>query len=134
MPFGKFKPAKSERTTDSRGHPVVLNTPAGYGGIFWGTVYDSNGKIVDEDYFSDLAENTDDDYKYWDIIDEFILEHCLKYIDPFCGGQRCYQSGFGGKYSSGLIDFWTKDPIPEMPDMLFEIEGKKYIMKWRYVG
>ena len=132
MPFGKFQPAKSEETTDSRGRPVVLNTVAGYGGIFWGTVYDSNGNIVDEDDFTDLAENTDDDCKYWDMIDEFIHQHCLKYIDPHCGGERCYQSGFGGKFSSGLIDFWTKDPIPEMPDMPFEIEGKKYVMKWYY--
>lgn len=135
MPFGKFHPAKSEIITTMRGDKVPLNTPSGYGGLFWGRVYDSDGNRIRtaSDYFWELGQDKpEDDFRYWYAIDELIHQHCLKYIHPYRGDNHHYQSGFGGDDCDGLIDFWVKEPIPEMPDMPFEIAGEKYIIKWEY--
>lgn len=136
MPFGKFHPAKTENVTNFRGETIEVSTPAGYGGLFWGEVYDSDGNRIKmaSDYFWDLGKEDypEDDFKYWEVIDEFIHQHCLKYIHEYRGKDHHYQSGFGGDESDGLIDFWTEKPIPEMPDMPFEIAGKKYVIKWDY--
>ena len=136
MSFGKFQPAKTETIKNMHGETVTVNTPAGYSGLFWGAVYNSKGKNIRQadDYFLELGEthDPDDGFKYWDIISDAISEHCVKYIEPVCGPHHHYQSGFGGDESNGLIDFWTEKPIPEMPDMEFEIAGKKYVIKWKY--
>jgi hypothetical protein len=136
MPFGKFIPAKTETIKNIRGELVSYSSPAGYGGLFWGRVYDSDGNLIRlaSDYFWDLgqANNPEYDFQYWEDIDKLIGEHCEKYIYPYRGDDHHYQYGFGGDESDGLIDFWVKDPIPEMPDMPFEIAGKKYVMKWDY--
>jgi hypothetical protein len=135
MPFGKFYPAKTETIKNIRGETIEHSSPAGYGGLFWGRVYDSEGKRIRmaEDYFWELGkvDHPEDDFKYWYDIDELIHQHCLKYIHPYRGDLH-YQSGFGGDECDGLIDFWVKEPIPEMPDMPFEIAGKKYTIKWEY--
>jgi hypothetical protein len=136
MSFGKFHAAKDEMITTLRGDKVPLHTPAGYGGLFWGSVYGPDGKRIRnaQDYFWDLGkdDHPDDDFQYWYDIDQLINEHCIKYIGPYRGENHHYQSGFGGDESDGLIDFWTEKPIPEMPDMPFEIAGKKYVLKWDY--
>lgn len=136
MPFGKFYPAKKEMIKTMRGESVLLETPAGYGGLFWGRVYDSDGKRMRmaSDYFWNLGQenNPEHDFQYWEDIDQLIGEYCAKYIHPYCGDRHHYQYGFGGDESDGLIDFWVKDPIPEIPDMPFEIAGKKYVIKWEF--
>ncbi len=136
MPFGKFYPAKTERVKTILGEVVTFNTPAGYGGLFWGSVYDSDGNAISnaQDYFLELgkAHNRYHDYEYWDVIVDFIDEHCLKYVNPYCGDKHHYQSGFGGDEADGVIDFWVEEQLPEMPKMPFEIAGKSYIMKWYY--
>jgi hypothetical protein len=136
MPFGKFIPAKTETIKNMRGELVSFSSPAGYGGLFWGRVYDSDGNRIRlaSDYFWDLGkvDHPDNDFKYWEDIDELIGEYCMKYIDPYSSHDHHYQYGFGGDESDGLIDFWVKDPIPEMPDMQFEIAGKMYVIKWDY--
>ncbi len=136
MPFGKFRPARDEIITTMSGDKVPLHTPAGYGGLFWGRVYgpDGNRIRIADDYFWELGQvdHPEDDFKYWYDIDELINQHCTKYIGPYRGSDHHYQSGFGGDESSGLIDFWTAERIPEMPDMPFEIAGKAYVLKWEY--
>jgi hypothetical protein len=136
MAFGRFIPAKTNTIKNSSGNTVTYNTPAGYVGLFWGRVYDSEGIDIGMagEYFWELGkiDFPDDDFKYWHEINDAIDIYCLKYIDPYSSLDHHYQSGFGGDECSGLIDFWTKEPIPEMPDMPFEIAGKKYIMKWEY--
>jgi hypothetical protein len=136
MSFGKFHPAKKSTLKTIDGETKTVDTPAGYGGLFWGYVYNSQEKVIPhaEDYFLELGEKNDpsDQFKYWDIIDHKITSHCLKYIDPYCGANHHYQSGFGGDEGNGLIDFWTEKRIPEMPDLEFEIEGEKYTIKWLY--
>jgi len=131
MPFGKFTPSKTDRIKTPCGKIVQTNTSEGYSGLFWGSVYDSNNNPILEpqEHFYEL-DNCG--YKHWDTICEEISKHCLKYIEPYCGTHSHYQCGFGGDESDGLIDFWTEKPIPEMPDMLFEIDGDKYVMKWHY--
>jgi len=133
MPFGKFHAAKDEMITTMRGDKVPLKTPAGYGGLFWGRVYGPDGKkiTIAQDYFMELGKD-EDEFKYWYEIDALIHQHCMKYIHPYRGDNHHYQSGFGGDESDGLIDFWTEKPIPEMPDMPFEIAGKAYVLKWDY--
>jgi hypothetical protein len=137
MPFGKFSPARNEIITTMGGDKVPLHTPAGYGGLFWGSVYGSDGNKIKraENYFRELGEvdHPEDDYTYWYDIDELISEHCIKYIGPYRGDiHHNYQSGFGGDECDGLIDFWTEKPLPDMPNMPFEIAGKRYILKWEY--
>jgi hypothetical protein len=136
MPFGKFHPAKTEMIKTISGEIIEHSSPAGYGGLFWGRVYDSDGNLIRlaSDYFWELGKenNPEYDFQYWEEIDELIHEHCLLYVQPYTSDRHHYQSGFGGDESDGLIDFWVKDPIPEMPDMLFEIAGKKYTIKWNY--
>ena len=138
MTFGKFKPARNEIITTMRGDKVPVSTPAGYGGLFWGRVYGSDGTRIRnaEEYFWDLGkvDHPDDDFKYWYEIDARINEHCTKYIAPYCDAHHHYQSGFGGDESDGLIDFWTEKPIPVMPTMRFEIAGQAYFLKWEYSG
>lgn len=136
MPFGLFAPSRTDLITNKHGETVVLNTPEGYSGLFWGRVYDADGNRIKiaHDYFWHLGQvdYPDDDFKYWGIIDSRIAEHCDTYILPYCGKRHHYQSGFGGDESDGLVDFWTEKPIPEMPDMPFEISGNQYVMKWEY--
>jgi hypothetical protein len=136
MPFGKFYPAKKEPIKTISGETIEHSSPDGYGGLFWGCVYDSDGKQIRmaQDYFWNLGkdDHPEDDFKYWYDIDELIHQHCLKYIHPYRGDRHHYQSGFGGDESDGLIDFWVKEQVPEMPDMPFEIAGKQYVLKWEY--
>lgn len=135
MSYGKYNSEKDNKIIDMFGKEVSFKTPEGYSGLFWGTVYNSKGKIMDDasDYFWDLSEEHENDgFEYWETISNFIEEHCSKYIAPYCGQDYHYQCGFGASDMNGLIDFCTKKPIPEMPDMPFEIEGKKYVIKWKY--
>jgi hypothetical protein len=131
MPFGKFYPAKMEIITTSSGEIVETNSSDGYSGLLWGMVYTSNNNVIKnaEEYFYELDNNG---YKYWDMIREFIATYCVNHIEPYCGSNGSYQYGFGGDECDGLIDFWTEKPIPEIPDMSFEIEGKRYVIKWHY--
>lgn len=134
MPFGKFRPAENKIITNIYGEKVPLNTPSGYGGLFWGSVYDAKGKRINlaSDYFWDRKLPLDDQFDAWEHISECIDAHCSKYVAPYCDDRHSYQSGFGGDESDGLIDFWAKDPIPEMPDMPFEVAGEKYTIRWDY--
>lgn len=136
MPFGKFHPAKNEIITNMYGEKVPLNTPAGYGGLFWGRVFHGNGRRINlaQDYFMKLAKKNgeEDEFIYWELIDAEIGKHCEKYIDPFYKSSHHYQYGFGGDESDGLIDFWLPEQIPEMPPLRFKIRGKKYILRWEY--
>ena len=134
MPFGKFIPAKNEIITNMYGEKVPLNTPAGYGGLFWGRVYDEDGKRIElaADYFWDMAEanGEENEATYWEFIDGEIGKHCEKYIKS--DDMHHYQYGFGGDESDGLIDFWLPEPVQEMPPMAFEVCGKKYTIQWDY--
>jgi hypothetical protein len=136
MPFGTFHPAEDKVITTMYGDQVPLKTPAGYGGLFWGHVYDSDGKqlCMASEYFLDLGktDHPEDDFKYWYDIDELIHRHCMKYVHPYRGDTHHYQSGFGGDDCDGLIDFWLTEQVPEMPDMPFEIAGTQYVLKWTY--
>lgn len=136
MPFGKFRPESTETIKNMYGEMVTFTNHAGYGGLFWGSVYDSDGNQIRmaDDYFWDFGkvDHPEDDFKYWYDIDNFIGEHCDKYIRPYSSNIHHYQYGFGGDESNGLIDFFVENPIPEMPDMPFEIAGKNYVMKWIY--
>jgi len=138
MPFGKFHPAKSEIIKNMYGEKVPLDTPAGYGGLFWGRVFHGNGRRIKlaSDYFIELAKKNgeENEFTYWEFIDEEIGKHCQKYIDPFniTDGHYHYQYGFGGDESDGLIDFWVPTEIPEMPPLRFKIKNKKYILRWEY--
>ena len=136
MPFGKFCPAKTEMIKNIHGEMIEFHQRAGYGGLFWGSVYGPDGKKIKmaNDYFWELGkvDHPEDDFKYWYDIDELISQHCTQYIGPYRGPDHHYQSGFGGDESDGLIDFWTENPVPEMPDMPFTIAGKNYVLKWRY--
>lgn len=130
--YGKYSKAKSLVITSSNGEKVSIKNPAGYSGIFFGSVYDSNDNKIKsaENYFID----EDHDYTQWDIISEKIDEYCAKYIDPLLGTNPhySYQCGFGGKFFDGLIDFWLPVKVPELPNLAFEIKDKKYTMKWEY--
>jgi hypothetical protein len=136
MSFGRFYPAENRIITNIYGEKVPLNKPSGYGGLFWGSVYDAKGKHIEmaSDYFWDREDLNTEDLNAWEEISNFIDDHCSKYIKPYCDDRHHYQSGFGGDECDGLIDFWTKDPIPDMPDMPFEIAGEKYTIRWDYSG
>jgi hypothetical protein len=131
MPFGKFSPAKTEIVKSMSGQEITVNTPAGYSGIFWGTVYDSDETPMTGAYEYFMALD-DLDTDCLDRISDLIYKHTLTYIDPYCGEHHHYQSGFGGDENDGLIDFWTENSIPEMPDMPFEVAGRQYVLKWDY--
>jgi len=136
MPFGKFIPARNDIITRRDGTKTTLNTPPGYGGLFWGRVYDKDGQRIHlaEEYFYELAKTNKErsDFTYWEIIDAEIGKHCDKYIGPFYKSSHHYQYGFGGDESDGIIDFWLPEQVPEMPPMVFEIRGEKYTIEWEY--
>ena len=136
MPFGKFRPESTETTKNMYEEMVTFTNHAGYGGLFWGRVYDSDDNLIRlaDDYFWELGkvDYPEDDFKYWYDIDNLIGKHCSKYVDPYKGINHHYQYGFGGDESSGVIDFFVEKPIPEMPDMPFTIAGKQYVIKWEY--
>lgn len=136
MPFGKYIPAEEKMIKTIDGDEVLLKTPAGYAGLFWGNVYfKENDQFIShaEFYFTDVAENNDrDDYEYWELIDGYIGKHCKKYLPKKTHESYHYQYGFGGDECDGLIDFWLPEPVQEMPDMEFTIEGVEYVMKWTY--
>lgn len=137
MSFGKFHPAQNKMIKNMYGEKIPVNTPAGYAGLFWGTVYTSNGKKLEsaEEYFMTLEEKQEDDeLDYCDIISDKIAEYCMRQLGPLCGNDPDYhyQSGFGGDEADGLIDFWLPVKAPELPDMKFVIENKEYTLKWEY--
>lgn len=138
MAFGKFIPAESKIITNIYGEKVPLNKPAGYAGLFWGTVFDENGGKIDvaSDYFRELASDLgeDDDFCYWEIIDHAIEQYCKKHLRPISdkSERHHYQYGFGGDNCDGLIDFWLPESVPEMPDLEFTIDNKKYTIRWEY--
>lgn len=138
MPYGKFKPAKTTLIKNRwDGHEATVSTPDGYGGLFWGRVYDAGNTLIfpASDYFMRLAEDKQlDTFEYWNILTELIDRHCVEYLNPLMGQNLNYnyQSGFGGDDCDGLIDFWLPVQVPDLPDMPFTIEGKPYVLKWQY--
>lgn len=136
MAFGEYHAAEESMITNIHGEQVLLKTPAGYGGLFWGNVYfKDTGECISmaEYYFTDLGERNDDCiYDYWMTIDEYIGKHCKKYLPKKTSEHHHYQYGFGGNNCDGLIDFWLAEPVKKMPDMEFVIEGVTYVLKWRY--
>jgi len=134
MPFGKFIPAKNEIITNMYGEQVPLNTPPGYGGLFWGHVFHGNGRRIKiaQDYFMELAKKNGEehDFVYWELIDAEIGKHCEKYIGPYFKPSHHYQYGFGGDESDGIIDFWLPEPVAETPPLRFKIRNKRYIIRW----
>lgn len=136
MPFGKYIPSE-EVFGECMGREVLVTTPAGYAGLFWGTVYEMDGTKINhaEAHFEQLALNDGKDrYEYVNLIADVIDNHCHNYIAPYCGenGEYNYQSGFGGDESDGMIDFWCEKPIPRMPNSLFGFGGKTWFIKWEY--
>lgn len=124
MPFGKY--CREEK-----------NMPAGYAGVFLGTLYNKNGKVIYSagDYFIDLAElNQVERWRYCNIVQSIIDNSCKKYIQPYMGCPMTYhyQTSFGSDGSSGLIDFWLSKQIPLLPDMNFTIAHEFYSLKWEY--
>lgn len=120
---------------------VKISNPEGYYGLFWGRVYDQNGKCIypASDYFMKLAEEKKiDTFHYWDTIYELIDAYCKKHITPLVedddDDKYHYQSGFGGDECDGLIDFWLPKQVPDLPDMPFTIDGTSYVLKWVYAG
>jgi hypothetical protein len=92
-----------------------------YCGLIWGRVYTANNiRIKDaESLFWD--ENPD---LYIEISD-YIFEHVRKYIHV-----GYFQSGFGGDDQDGCIDYAWDKPVPKIDPMQFEINGRKYIMRF----
>lgn len=133
MSFGKFYPA-SESIIGKK----TIKKPSGYSGLFWGTVYDTEDKVVENasTYFSNLADEEEDldTFEYWETIYDKINLHCAEYIDPYIDEDERYhvQIGFGGSYCDGLIEFWSPVLIPEMPNLKFKIKDKQYTIKWEF--
>lgn len=135
MPYGIFCPAKKNTITNMLGKQVVVSTPAGYSGLFWGSVSKQAGEDIPnaQEYFRELAKETGESvYEYWDLVSDALEGHCTNYVAPYCGVNHNYQSGFGGDESDGLIDFWTEKPIPRMPPMLFVVNKTMYVMKFEF--
>lgn len=117
--------------------------PAGYTGLFRGTVVDDFGNKVGEhsaaDYFlklQDPAEKPlqegDLNFDTWDIIYEQMNNFVRKYMPQMSSTYR-YQYGFGGDESDGIIDFFCEHQIGELPDMHFSVYGKYYKIVWNYI-
>lgn len=138
MAYGSFKPAEVKTFKDFKDETVVLNTPAGYAGLFLGRLYDSDGYRVrcGSNYLMDLAEENgeEDGFAYWDVVSALIDKQCETYLKPLMNGDEsyAYQSGFGGDESDGLIDFWLPTQVPELPNIPFEVGGKKFELRWEY--
>lgn len=138
--YGTYQPAEQKTFKDFKDETVTLNTPAGYAGLFWGKIYDSDGYrlYAASDYLMKLAKanGEENEFKYWDVINDLITELCNTYIKPLMGEDEsyAYQSGFGGDECDGLIDFWLPVQVPELPMIPFEIEGKKYVLHWEFSG
>lgn len=140
MPYGKFKPAEKYVVKNPwDGSKTKVSHPDGYSGLFWGRVYDAGNTLIypASDYFMHLAEDKKvETFEYWNILYELIDGYCAKHITPLKGDstKHHYQSGFGGDECDGLIDFWLPVQVPDLPDMPFTIEGKPYVLKWKYSG
>lgn len=141
MSFGNYFKEETKTTTKCNGNKHHLIIPAGYGGMFTGTVYhQDNIKIKNaEDYFINIAKTNNKQKDGFDYIDEIIDAidmHCAKYIDPLLGPDNGltyhYQSGFGGDDTDGVISFWLPVKVPDMPNLTFKIENILYTIKWNY--
>lgn len=113
----------------------------GYGGVFWGTIFDEDGakfrylrgeagELVQSDSF-DLY--TLDIEGAWDKINDKLHDHMLKQIGPVVSPYS-WQCGFGGDEMNGLLDFCVPTRIQCPPPMHFTINGTKYTMKFNYGG
>jgi len=100
----------------------------------WGSVRNEDGSIFKyaSDYFFKIK---DDSNEAWDIISDKLDRHVRMHIGEVDRDKnRWWQSGFGGDEMDGLIDFCLPTPIECLPDMEFEILGKKYVMSFTYGG
>ncbi len=138
MAYGLFKQAEVKTFKDFKDETVVLNTPAGYAGLFWGRLYDSDGYRIycGSEILMRLAqENGETDmFAYWDVVSKLIDKQCETYLKPLMNGDEsyAYQSGFGADECDGLIDFWLPTKVPELPNIPFEVGGKKFELRWEY--
>ena len=97
-------------------------------GLIRANIYNQDDSLLANaaDYFFDM----DDMGVYWEIISDKVENHVSKYFPAREPSKNVWQAGFGGDESDGLIDFALQAYPPVVPDMEFEIENKKYTMKF----
>ena len=129
--YGEFKP--EERFINQFSNKEVV-IPAGYSGLFVGSVYDSRNKLIpDADtYFWNLDQSMGklgDDSIFYEL-----RSHLAKKWHPIesAYSKYSYQSGFGGDEGSGMVDFFLEKKMPCPPDIKFKVYNKNYTMKFRY--
>ena len=98
-------------------------------GLIRAKVYNQDGSLLKnaEDYFFEMDDMVG---LYWEIISNNVSKHVAAYFPKWELDKNSWQAGFGGDEGSGLIDFALQSHPPAVPDMEFEIENKKYIMKF----
>jgi hypothetical protein len=94
-----------------------------YSGLLWCSVYDAQGNHIKkaEDIF--FVENED---LLMDI-SNYMYSHVSKFIL-----EGDFQAGFGGDDMDGCVDYATPKPCPIIPEMPFEVNGRKYTMVYSY--
>lgn len=136
MPYGEYCPAET-KCVDCMGRECWIDVPEGYSGCFEAEVSHRDGDKIEnvESYLEELARSHNKpDNTYTDLIRHVIDRYCSNYVEPYCGndGDHNCQSGFGGKYSDGLIMFWNKNPVPRKPNTIFQIGENQYVISWQY--
>ena len=93
-----------------------------YTGLIYGGVYDATDKRIKN---ADNLFWEFDDGKTCEILSQTVHDHASKYIlNGF------FQAGFSGDDSDGMIDYCSTFPIQQIPAMEFEVDNKKYVMKF----
>jgi hypothetical protein len=87
--------------------------------VFWGTVYDQAGIRVE----NAARQFWNEDSESWDHISGCIRKHASKFIR-----KENFQSGFGGNYSDGCIEYSTWEKVDTIPLMKFQTNEKLYTM------
>jgi hypothetical protein len=93
-----------------------------YIGLIYGGVYDATDKRIKN---ADKLFWEFDEGRTMEIVSELVHKHTSKYI---LGG--FFQAGFGGDDGDGAIDYCSTFPIQQIPAMEFEVDNKKYVMKF----
>jgi len=96
-------------------------------GLIWTTIHREDGSLFRNaaDYFFDLEHPSDD---YISMVTELMQCHVERYFPKYDTASNVWQVEFGGDGQDGLIDYALQSPPPSIPDMVFEVEGKKYTM------
>jgi len=92
-----------------------------YSGLIRGSIYDTNEVEIKDAY----KQFWDEDPGLFMEITSYMTTHVQKYIH-----MDSFQAGFGSDNQDGYVFYAHYEPIEQIPEMAFKVNGRNYLMKF----